>query len=100
MMTEHMEQQNTKRTRPRGSNADRVKLLGLKQIREWRRVPVAELALKLEQRGHQATTQSVYNWQHGGSALRSTAAAIAEILDCTVEQLAADAVFVLENNEK
>jgi len=100
MMADQMEPQRQKRTRPRGSNADRVKMLGLKQIREWRRVPVAELALKLEQRGHQATTQSVYNWQHGASALRSTAAAIAEILDCTVEQLAADAVFVLGSSDK
>lgn len=100
-MTDTMDDQTPKtKTRPKGRNVDRVKLLGLKQIREWRRISVAELTVKLEQRGHQATTQSVYNWQHGASALRSTAAAIAEILDCTVEQLAADAVFVLENNEK
>lgn len=87
------------RTKPKCRNADRVVLLGLQQLREWRRVPVAELAQKLQTRGHQATKQSVYNWQTGGSVMISTARAIAEILEVSMEDLQRDPVFVLRNQQ-
>jgi hypothetical protein len=100
-MTDEMSTEKPKRkTKPKGSHSERVKLLGLAEIRKWRRVPVAELVTKLETRGHQATTQSVYNWQNGGSVLQSTAEAIADILEVSLESLRDDPAFILKSQNE